>query len=267
MSRIYDNRFQTALFILAAIVVILLGSRLQGRSGILLLLAGLTAAMYLFYPAVAISGALGERAQAQQIRDNANDASFLLSIRKELPMTAYLAGSNLPTGIGSYSAIDIEQSGRALTFVESFTGPTERSEVVYLTGGLEASTLGYKAHSQAFSAILFAGLLAIPFWLWAGFKLLGGITNVCARRSPVPGLTFYMITLALWDTLFSPMNANTHLTLGFALFLVLLALNSRKSSSVPLVAKAARKGSRGTPESLDNASNLMDCHVPTMYRG
>lgn len=228
-SRIYDNRIQTALFALAAAAVLFVTDdpeRQRTRAKKTLATLGVIVAfVYLAYPSAADEGVFGERAMVQQQRDDQNDANFLVSIRKELPMTAYLAAQNPVLGIGSYTKITRQESAEAIHFVEGFTGPISLPERVYLTGGLD-DRAGYKAHTEAVSAVLFAGVLAAPFWIWLMIQNGKAMLSIARGRAVLPGLMFYMIGLVTWDLLFSPMNSNTHLTIGFLLFLIAVSVKN-----------------------------------------
>jgi hypothetical protein len=232
-SRYFDNRFQTALFVLAAIAVLSITSdrsRQKRRvKGTLLALAAAGAVIYIAYPSAADEGLLGERAMIQQQRDDQNDANFLLSIRKELPMTYYLAAQNPVLGIGSYSKITSSESAAAIGFVEKFTGPIDASERVYITGGL-GDRAGYKAHSEAASGLLYAGVLAAPFWIWLLVQIGKALLTIVRGKAIMPGLMFYMTGLVTWDLLFSPLDGNTHLIVGFFLFIV--AASAKKADAV-----------------------------------
>lgn len=232
VSRIFDNRIQTALFAIAAVTVLVIGNKSRANSrtrSALIAILTVGTLLYLAYPSLAIEGWFGQRAEAQQTRDNENDADFLLSIRKELPMTAYLASRNLPVGIGSYSTIGVVDTGEALAFVERFTGPIAADEIVYLSDGLELRPVGYKAHSEAFSAILYGGILAAPFWIWLVYYLIRGISCIGRKESIAPAIILYVAGTAMWDLLFSPMNNNTHLVVGFAIFII--AINQKTAST------------------------------------
>jgi hypothetical protein len=222
-SRVYDNRMQTGLFALAAAAVLLISDdpeRQRNKAKMTLaVLAAMVAVVYVAYPSAADDGLFGDRAMLQQQRDDLNDANFLLSIRKELPLTVYLAAQNPTLGIGSYTRISRQESAEALAFVRTLTGPINPSEQVYLTGGLDDRS-GYKAHSQAVSSVLFAGVLASPFWIWLLFQCWKALLSIARGRALVPGLMFYMVGVVMWDLLFSPMNNTTHLTVGFLIFLV-----------------------------------------------
>ncbi|MFI7169533.1 hypothetical protein [Rhodococcoides fascians] len=233
-SRVFDNRIQTALFALTAVAVLFSYDdpirqkrRFKSTLAVLCLIIGL---VYALYPIAASEGAFGARAAQQQQRDDANDANYLLSIRKELPMTAYIAAQNPVLGIGSYQRISNSESSAAVRFVEGFSGPINPSEKAYITGALD-DRAGYKAHSAAVSSVMFGGLLAAPFWIFLIWVTIRGVLSVLRGNAALPALVFYMSGLIVWDALFSPLNANTHLTVGFLLFLI--AAGSRQQSHAP----------------------------------
>lgn len=235
-SRVFDNRIQTALFALTAVAVFFSYDdperqkrRFKSTLAVLCLIVGL---VYALYPVAASEGAFGARAALQQQRDDANDANYLLSIRKELPMTAYIAAQNPVLGIGSYRRISNTESSAAVRFVEGFSGPINPSEKAYITGALD-DRAGYKAHSASVSSVMFGGLLAAPFWIFLLWVTIRGVLSVIRGNAVIPALVFYMSGLIVWDALFSPLNANTHLTIGFLLFL--LAVGARRRSQAPCV--------------------------------
>lgn len=226
VSFVFDSRFQAGLFLICATLNVLVNRRTAVRKRSwrnLLILMVAVLALYFSYPTLALSGSLGSRAQAQQVTYEENNSNFILSTRMELPQIAYLASRHLAIGIGSYSPIDSSEAYGALEWLDENIQPLTGNDESYLLGR-EIGLPGYNAHSAALSTVLFAGVLALPFWVFL-FVSIGSTLRMYVAASSsklvVPALVLYFSGLGLWDALFSPLTTRSHISIGVTLFIVL----------------------------------------------
>lgn len=227
VSLYFDSRFQTGLLLgcFVAIALFDAGARRRGRNlRRQLLVVALATGLFFGYPTVAMSGILGERAYAQQVVYDSNDANYLLASRIELPHTMFLAFQNPVFGIGSYGQVEGQQASQALEFVHNHITPMTFNTRNYLIGS-DIGNVGYRAHTQVMSSILFAGVLALPFWVFVVFQIIRGIQGF---RSTAAVVLVYLSGLTVWDVFFSPLIARSHIGLGITLFLVGATVTSSK---------------------------------------
>lgn len=241
VSLYYDSRLQMGLFLITALVVSFLATRQSGRrrqtTGAFFAFLAAALGIYLAYPAVAASGLIGERAQNQQIVYDEEGVNFLLATRMEFPQMAYLASNHLGTGIGSYQPIDRMEALAALQFVDENIAPLSNNDETYLLND-KYNMSGYRAHSSAMSSILYAGILAAPFWTYLLFQNGRALWWTTRNRGIAPALLIYMCLLTSWDTFYSPLSNRSHIGLGITFFLlaVVYARNrkvSRTASTAP----------------------------------
>lgn len=227
VSRYYDSRLQTGIFLLCALAIFFLSIRknsdVRRRGGNLALFALLASALavFLIYPAVADAGFAGQRAQTQQQAYDAEDANFLLATRMEFPQMAYLASQHLAAGIGSYEPIDRVEALEALQFLNDHVVTLTGNDRFYLLND-RYDRSGYRAHSAATASVLYAGILAAPFWLFLLFQNFRAIAWAMRGGGVVTSIVLYLCLLTSWDSLFSPLTSRSHL--GFSVVLFLLAV-------------------------------------------
>lgn len=218
----FDSRFETGLLIACAAALIVVGKRtVIDRRGWwrLGLLAVAILAMYLVYPSVAISGVLGDRAYAQQVLYNSEGANFLLATRLEFPQMLYLVLQDPWLGIGSYAQLNAGDAFAALNFLNDHVVSLNPNALQYLLNPVEGYP-GYNTHSAALGSVLFAGILALPFWIFLLWSVLRSARRFTQGNSVAPALLIYMSGLAVWDTFFSPLSTRSHVSLAVTLFLV-----------------------------------------------
>lgn len=223
-SRFYDSRVQTALFLVAAIALLLVTSdrvaqrKRSGKTLAFLLLGAV--AVYLAYPSLAMSGYLGDRAYRQQVSYEAEDANFVLATRIEFPQVAYLVTQNPVLGIGSYAPVGRAESAASVNFVDDYISHVTPSDRNYLTRNSDGSWVGYRAHSSAMSSALYAGVLALPFWIFLLVRNARGVVRFARGQVVVPALFIYLCGLTTWDVFFSPLTNRTHMSIGVMMFLL-----------------------------------------------
>ena len=235
-SLYFDSRFQLALHLVCAGLLIVSRRREELREGqrrrlLLLLIAG-SGALYLAYPAVALTGAIGDRAYQQQVKYQAEGANYVLATRMEFPQMLYLVGQNPVLGIGSYGPLASDQAYGALEFVNVHVAPLSENDRSYLLSTAQGSP-GYHPHTAAMSAALYAGVLAFPFWIFLFFQLFRALREITARNALAPALTIYVCGLAFWDALFSPLTNQSHVGLAVTLFLCLVLLRAGSDARNP----------------------------------
>jgi hypothetical protein len=77
---------------------------------------------------------------------------------------------------------------------------------------LDLEVPGVAAHSEAVDSWARAGLFAVPFWLlFMGLALYTGANAIRYRSSP---LAVLWTILVLWDSVFSPLRALSHVELA-----------------------------------------------------
>lgn len=223
-SLLFDSRFQTGLFLICAATLTFVSynegkSRRTGKRSVVLVLAILSVvtSVFFLYPAVALSGALGERAHQQQVTYDVDGSNFLLATRLELPHTFYLAMQNPLLGIGSHGQAATDDAVAALEFVDKNVAPLTPNSTAYLLGNADGYR-GYNAHTAIMGSFLFAGFLAIPFWLLVMTTIIKGLRRLAKPNPVVPAVVLYMAGLTLWDTFFSPLTTRTHIGIALTLF-------------------------------------------------
>lgn len=221
-----DSRTQTALLLIAAVIVATSGVKeaLEKSRKMLIVLLLTATASYVAYPVVAVTGALGDRAQAQQIAYNQDGSNFLLANRMEMPQLAFLAVRNLGLGIGSNAPVSGDEANAALEFLDRNIAPLTSAQTAYLVNAAAGSP-GYNTHSQALSTVLFAGFLAIPFWVYLGSLFWRGAKRLSSGADAMPALLVYLGGSAAWDALFSPMATRSHIAIAVTVFLFVAVLN------------------------------------------
>lgn len=236
VSLLFDSRFLTGLFLIVAAGLVIAGARSRAsrrRASItVVVLLALGAATYAAYPAVALSGIIGERALQQQITYQNEGANYLLATRMEAPQLLSLFVQNPVAGIGSYGDISGKEAYNALQFVNDFVAPLTANDRAYLLSD-DLGGSGYHAHSQVLSAALYAGFLALPFWiyLWAG--IVRSLRRFVLGRAPVSAILLFMSGLAIWDSLFSPLTNRSHIAISVTVFLVAVVLRGRPEDAAP----------------------------------
>ncbi|MFC0449804.1 hypothetical protein [Rhodococcus jostii] len=232
-SYLFDSRIQLALFLVCAISLCFVHDsrskqeRRTTRTIGSLLIVGFS--LYSAYPAAASSGILGVRASQQQAVYDKEGANYVLATRKEFPQIAYLVSQNPVLGIGSYGALSREQRSGALEFVDSHVAPLTATDRSYLTSSA-STNVGYRAHSSAMSSALYAGIFALPFWVFLLVQNGRAALRFAQGRGTVPVLLLYMCALTTWDAFFSPITNRTHLSVGITLFLLAVVMKREKNA-------------------------------------
>lgn len=229
ISLYFDSRFSTGLLLVSAIALILMKITKSVKKNSALVLSGVLAVVAIFaaYPAVALSGALGQRAQAQQVTYESQDSNFLLATRLELPHTFYLAIQNPILGIGAFGKSDVEDSMAALDFVNTYVAPLDVNSYNYLLGQ-HFGYPGYNAHTAIMGTFLFAGVLALPFWFFVIARSIHALKNLGNAGGHVPALVVYFAGLTLWDVFFSPLSTRSHVAFAVALFITCVSVADQK---------------------------------------
>lgn len=231
-SFLADSRISAGVLAVAALINIVGGGRRNTRAKTLMVLSAALAvllAAYFLYPSIALSGFLGERAALEQQQLERNGGNFLFSARKELWQNLYLIANNPLTGIGGYASVDASQSWGAINFVDKNIVPLNINDINYLLFREEG--MGYHPHSQALESILFAGVGALPAWIFLAFCALSLLTRDIAGKGVIPGVESYLGLGALWSSLFSPITPGTVLSLSL-LFFVASIIGSRREELV-----------------------------------
>lgn len=233
VSLYFDSRTQTGLLLIAAAVVAALrvqsGQR-KGSSRPLIVLLIAAAVAYTAYPAAAVSGLLGDRAQQQQLTYTQQDANFLLATRLEMPQMAYLSVRHFGLGVGSYNAISDEEANAALEFLDKNVAPLSSAQQSYLVN-YPAGSPGYNTHSQALTSVLFAGFLAIPFWVYLGALIWRALRRLASQAATMPALLVFLSALSVWDALFSPYATRSHITFAITIFVATAVLNNSENAT------------------------------------
>ena len=224
VSVVFDTRSQLGFFLISLMPLIFGGNAVSKRKrlNVLVLLAGCATAIYCIYPSVALGGLLGQRALQQQITYQSEGANFIFATRMEFPQLLYLVAHDPVLGIGSYGTLGSERAYGALSFLDQHVAPLTANDESYLLRSAEGSP-GYNSHTAALSAALYAGVLALPFWIFLVFQVLRGLGKVGRRGTLAPALVVYLSSVTLWDTLFSPITNQSQVSLAMTLFLLLAA--------------------------------------------
>jgi hypothetical protein len=232
---------------LTAVTTVMFVSRLfknLGNSQIrfrpLILILTTATLIYLVYPFVALSGAIGLRAQLQEESFQTSHTNELIAARLELPMTTLLAVHNLPLGIGANGKVNGHQTDEALQSINDLIKPLNVNEVAYLTGE-GVSEVGYNAHSVLGSLFLFfgiPGLVSGIIFLWSqGLAILLRLRNLKAGlHAPI-----FLGIMSMWDLFFSPLIPAVEMQFGFLIALNLYA----NSNGKPLSALENSQEARG----------------------
>jgi hypothetical protein len=233
LSVVADARFSAGLFLVCGALILIMrpvaaDERPRSRAALVVVLAAVVT-LYMAYPSIALSGALGERAYAQQVAYQAEGTNFLLATRMELPHTAVLFALNPLLGIGAHGSIDSSAAQIALDVVNDYVTPLQPNDIRYLVSADEGTT-GYHAHTAALASLLFAGLLAAPFWLNLVLRNFRALTQVARGTDYFVAPALLLIGQTTWDLLFSPLNNRLHVSLALAFF-VLWILNAKASQS------------------------------------
>jgi hypothetical protein len=219
VSLFFDARFNAGLFGICGVAILLIRPRTHTGvarvRGAAILVMLLTAAAYFAYPAVAVTGLLGTRAYAQQIQYDAEGANFLLSTRMELPQMAILVTMHPLLGVGSFGEISAQDASVALNFINDNIAPLGSADVSYLTSASTGST-GYRAHSEALSTVLYAGVAALPFWILVVVTNFRLVSRFARGQADTAGILVFLVGLSTWDLLFSPLSNRS----GFELVLL-----------------------------------------------
>lgn len=220
VSLLTDSRSVLGLFIVGAIATVLGPGRVMRYPRLaVLVLAICGVGLYVIYPIIAGSGALGERALLQQQSYDAEGVNFLLANRPEFVQMATLVPRHLLLGIGSFSPIPSSEAYLALDVINQYVLPLDVNSRAYLLNANEGY-LGYNAHSSAMGAILYAGLSAAPFWIFYVGRLVIALGRSVSGGTRYPALVAYAGALGLWDSFFSPLFNQSHIELAVVLFLV-----------------------------------------------
>jgi hypothetical protein len=240
----FDSRLETGLLLACAAGLFVVGkqngvgSRGWWRLG---LLAAAALGMYFAYPSIALSGLLGDRAYAQQVLYESQGSNFLLATRLEFPQMIYLVAQHPWLGIGSYAGLSTGEAFAALGFLNDYVAPLSQNAQQYLLNPSEGYP-GYNTHSAAMGSVLFAGILALPFWIFLLWSILRSAWSFTKGRVIVPALLIYMCGLTSWDTFFSPLTTRSHVSLAVTVFLVGVNSAWRKKDSEILDSKPVMLG-------------------------
>jgi hypothetical protein len=143
----------------------------------------------------------------------------------ELPHTFFLALQNPFIGIGSFGRADAQDSYAALAFVNSNVAPVSPNITNYLLGDAFGFP-GYNAHTAMLGSFLFAGILALPFWIFVLYYAFRSFGALIAGKSEMPAVLMYLAGLTIWDTFFSPLTTRSHIGFAIALFVFAVALRN-----------------------------------------
>lgn len=245
VSLLADARFAAGLFLVTAALVLLFrpstpDKKPRSRITLVLALAAILC-VYFAYPTIALSGSLGDRAYEQQVRYEAEGADFLIATRMELPQMAALAIQNPVLGVGANGVVTAEESAQALDFVNGLV-PLTQQDIFYLQSENAGST-GYRAHSAAMASFLYAGFLALPFWIFLIVRSVKGISQIARGVGYFAAPALFLVGLAGWDMFFSPLTNRMHLELG-VLFFVLWVVNDRAAGRPVDPAASPMRGER-----------------------
>lgn len=231
-SLLFDSRFETGLLAITAVSLIVSTRQEQIKKPMRLRIVLLIAAafgLYLAYPSIALSGIIGDRALQQQLLYVSRGTNFLLGTRLEFPQMLFLVSQNPWLGIGSYAHISSGEAYAALGFLNSNVSPLNNNEVQYLLNPVEGYP-GYNSHSSAMAAALFAGIWALPFWIFVIGGAITGIKRFLEGRAMAPALFVYMCGLTLWDAVFSPLSTRGHVSLAVTIFLLATTFGSMQNT-------------------------------------
>jgi hypothetical protein len=234
VSLIFDSRFITGMLLGCAVALMVAGEegRVSKRGvGRLVILAAAGLALYLAYPSIALSGVIGQRAQLQQVLYDSQGSNFLLATRLEFPQMVFLVAQNPFLGIGSWGRLNVGDAYSALTFLNDHVAPLSPNTVDYLLNPTEGYP-GYNSHSSAMASALFAGVLALPFWIFLFVSIIRSVIRFTRGQSVMPALLLYMGGLSLWDLFFSPLTTRSHVELAVMLFLAGATLGWNQSTQV-----------------------------------
>jgi len=232
----FDSRFETGLLLVCALAMLITASSRKiskrGRWSVLVVVA-LGAAMYLAYPSVALSGLIGERAYLQQVLYESQGANFLLATRLEFPQMIYLVGQNPILGIGSHGHLSATEAYAALEWLNNNIAPLSGNAQDYLLNPTEGYP-GYNSHSSAMGSALFAGILAIPFWVFLLVSTFRSLFRFTQGAILVPSVVLYMGGVTIWNSLFSPLTYASHVALAVMVFLCSVTLDPQAIKLSPL---------------------------------
>jgi hypothetical protein len=186
----------------------------------------LGALVVMAFVAAARAGWLGERSSAQFEQASGGLYSVMLNARPELLQAWYLITQRPLTGYGSVPHLDTN------TFINSFDYVVTHGVVAHndIRGDwLNKSDPGVASHSMMLDAIVRAGLLALPFWLFVMVHTVRRMVPVVwLRASP---LLAFLALVMLWDALFSPLSGLYHMQFAAYLALVLLPVPPLRGAS------------------------------------
>lgn len=174
------------------------------------------------FSVAARAGWLGPRSAEQLGRDSGDVVSVLANARPELLQAYHLAGQRPLTGYGSRPRLDSAAFLASLDHLAADRVAVDQNLRGDWLGKLDP---GVGAHSMAMDAVVRAGVLAVPFWLYLmALATRRGVTAVRFRASPL--VLFWSLNV-LWDALFSPLSGLQHVLLAAYLAVVLLPLPAR----------------------------------------
>lgn len=191
-------------------------------SAALLILIG----FFFVYPNISSSGLLGYRVKLEQLANESNGQryNFILSARTELPQTMFLFSRHWKLGIGSYNKIDLADNLASIEFIDkNVTHLNINQRARLMVNNLEPT--GYNGHSQLGSSLLYAGILAAPFWI--NFLLINiyAIFNVVKKIQIFSTAIIFLEGICVFDAFFSPLSYSAHISISLAILFGLLVSN------------------------------------------
>lgn len=193
------------------------------RAGVMLV--SIVAAGFLLlhtYSFAASEGWLGENA-ATKYRGQAGALGPLLGGRNEVVFSAIAIRQAPLIGHGSWAQRSYNIDSPAISFLRR-SGYSYYPRVAF---GADANVI--PTHSHLFGAWVTAGLLGLPFWLWALILALRGVMSRFSSPAAA-ALAMFIGCNLLWDILFSPFGASRRII--FPLLLISLMVLKRESTSL-----------------------------------
>ncbi|HEX7308390.1 hypothetical protein [Lentzea sp.] len=200
-----------------------LSRRRLGRArAALLVVAAVAGALVLqqTYTTLATSGALGAEQQIK-VGFQDGDLGLLVGGRKDFVFLLAAVSERPVLGWGPGAVVPAEVKAEAVSWLRAHDYPLEAYDVLTF---VHPATL--YLHSTVLGSWATAGLAALPFWLLAMVLLGGGIVRAL-RGGRIAEL--FVVVMALWHVLFSPLGDTTrgHIALALALALTAVAHRDR----------------------------------------
>ncbi|MFD9702545.1 hypothetical protein [Lentzea sp. NPDC059081] len=234
-----------------------LSRRRLGRARAVLLAGAVVAGALVLqqaYTTLATSGALGAEQQIK-VGFQDGDLGLLVGGRKDFVFLLAAVSERPVLGWGPGAVVPPEVKAEAVSWLRSHDYPLEAYDVLTF---VRPATLFL--HSTVLGSWVTAGLAALPFWLLAMVLLCGGIVRAL-RRGGIAEL--FVLVMALWHVLFSPLGDTTRGHIALALALALTAVAHRDGGGDDDARDGVTlRGAHGTAEPSADPESAQSQHRP-----